>query len=362
MSNTGKKKGEKKRVAFQIFSHYNLVVRYFVENALDAEYVKQPEMTRRTLDAGAKYSPDQVCSPFKLGLGSMIDALDAGANTIIMTFGICRLGYYGELQEQILRDLGYDFDFINLAEYSTGNMKDFLIALRRINPKVKLPRILKVAGEALRMMTVLDTAEEYYYENCGFEVEKGSMKKAWDDLLVSMSRVNSLHEINQVARESRRRFMEIEIDKPEHPIRIGVVGEYFTAVDGFSNLFLEQKLADMGVEVNRWMNVTNRNLKYKGKKFEKEIYDYCKYEMGPTSTANIWCAKYYATHGYDGIIHIKSAGCTPEIDIMPVLQNISKDYKIPILYLSYDTQNSDTGLDTRLEAFYDMLYLRKEAS
>lgn len=53
------------------------------------------------------------------------------------------------------------------------------------------------------------------------------------------------------------------------------------------------------------------------------------YEMGPTSTANIWCAKNYAVNGFDGIIHVKSAGCTPEIDVMPILQNISADYKIP---------------------------------
>lgn len=45
---------------------------------------------------------------------------------------------------------------------------------------------------------------------------------------------------------------------------------------------------------------------------------------------------------------------------MPVLQNISSDYKIPVLYLSYDSQTSDTGLDTRLEAFYDMIYMRKK--
>ena len=43
-----------------------------------------------------------------------------------------------------------------------------------------------------------------------------------------------------------------------------------------------------------------------------------------------------------------------------MLQNISKDYHIPVLYLSYDMQESDTGLDTRLEAFYDMLERKKK--
>ena len=45
---------------------------------------------------------------------------------------------------------------------------------------------------------------------------------------------------------------------------------------------------------------------------------------------------------------------------MPVLQRISEDTSMPILYLSYDTQTSDTGLETRLEAFYDMLAMKKE--
>lgn len=45
---------------------------------------------------------------------------------------------------------------------------------------------------------------------------------------------------------------------------------------------------------------------------------------------------------------------------MPSLQNISNDYKIPILHFSFDSQTSETGIKTRLEAFYDMLIQRKE--
>jgi benzoyl-CoA reductase/2-hydroxyglutaryl-CoA dehydratase subunit BcrC/BadD/HgdB len=82
--------------------------------------------------------------------------------------------------------------------------------------------------------------------------------------------------------------------------------------------------------------------------------------MGPTSTANIWYAKECAENGYDGLVHVKSAGCTPEIDIMPVLQRIGADFKIPILYLIYDSQDGDAGLQTRIEAFYDMIEMRKK--
>lgn len=351
----------KKKVAFPIFSHYNLCIKYFVEKALDAEYIMQPPMTNRTLDIGSRYSPDSVCTPFKSTLGSMIDALEAGADTLTMTLGACRLGYYGELQEKILHELGYTFDFINLSEYSTGNPKDYLKALRRINPKSSVARMTRVAGETLKMMSYLDEIESEYYRNCGFECHHGDYKKAWKKFLVFMETADTLHDIESAYKIVKKEFADIPVNKPDIPLRVGIIGEYFTAVDAFSNLNLEQKLADMGVEVHRWMSVTNRNLRYHGKNLSVEIKDYCTYEMGPTSTANIWCAKHYASLGFDGIIHAKSAGCTPEIDIMPILQNISSDYKVPILYLTYDSQTSDTGLDTRLEAFYDMIQMRKKA-
>lgn len=351
---------EKKNVAFPLFSHYNLCIKYFVEQALDAEYIMQPPMTNRTMEIGSRYSPDSVCTPFKTSLGSMVDALEAGADTLVMTLGLCRLGYYGELQEKILRELGYEFDFINLSEYSTGNPKDYLKALRKIGPKSSIAKMTRVGAETLKMLSCLDDIEAAYYKNCGFELHHGDFKKAWKQFLTSMEMAKSLHDIDTAYKTAKKDFAAIPINKPEHPVKVGIIGEYYTAVDAFSNLNLEQKLADMGVEVHRWMSVTNRNLHYHGKNLSVEIQDYCKYEMGPTSTANIWCAKYYATHEFDGIIHAKSAGCTPEIDIMPVLQNISSDYRIPILYLSYDSQTSDTGLDTRLEAFYDMIQMRKK--
>mgnify|MGYP002627191299 CR=1 FL=1 len=84
--------------------------------------------------------------------------------------------------------------------------------------------------------------------------------------------------------------------------------------------------------------------------------------MGANSTTDLWQAQTFAQKGFDGIIHIKSANCTPEIDIMPVLQNISADYHIPVLYLTYDSQTSDVGLMTRLEAFYDMIDMRKRVA
>ncbi|MGM9577957.1 MAG: hypothetical protein ACI3VS_01110 [Evtepia sp.] len=349
-----------KRVAFPRYAEYNCALKYFVEQGLDATYILQPALTRRTEELGAKYSPDFVCTPFKTVLGSMIEALEAGADTIFMTHGLCRLGYFGELQEQILRDLGYTFDFVNLSEYSTGKKRDWLRAIKRVNPKPNLGKLTLRAWDTIKMAQYLDQVTDFYYQNCGFDATGGQYKQIYQQFISGMYTAASKQDIQVVYQRAMDRFQRVPLDKPARPLRVGVVGELYTVMDPFSNLELEQKLADMGVEIHRWMSITNRLIHYPGENnLNPEIRDLCTYEMGPTSTANIWCAKKYAQQGFDGLIHIKSANCTPEIDIMPVLQNISSDYKIPLLCLTYDSQTSDVGLMTRLEAFYDMIDAKK---
>ena len=73
-----------------------------------------PPPSKRTLELGTKYSPETACLPFKMNIGNYIEALEAGADTILTCGGAgpCRLGYYAEIQRAILADLGYDFRFI----------------------------------------------------------------------------------------------------------------------------------------------------------------------------------------------------------------------------------------------------------
>ncbi len=350
-----------RKISFPRYAEYNCALKYIAEQALGVKYVMPPALTKRTMELGTKHSPDFVCTPFKTVLGSMIEALEAGADTLLMTHGLCRLGYYGELSEQILKDLGYQFEFINLSEYDMSKKKEYLRIVRRLNPKVNPAQFLGEFMEGLRMVEYLDEITGEYYRNCGFDATGGKYRQAYQNFLTAMYTARSRTDVEEGYRTAKTALSAIPLDKPQRPLRVGVVGEFYTVMDAFSNLELEQRLADMGVEIHRWMNVTNQFLRYNGQKnMRVKIRDLCAYEMGPTATANIWWARECAERGFDGLVHIKSAGCTPEIDVMPVLQNISADYKIPVLYLTYDVQTSDVGLMTRLEAFYDMIEMRKK--
>ncbi len=350
-----------RKVALPRYGEYNCALKYIVEQGFEAQCVLPPPLTRRTEELGAGNSPDLVCTPFKTTLGSMIEALEAGADTIIMVHGACRLNYFGELQEQILRDMGFDFEFINLSLYNTGKKRDILRALRVINPHRSMVKAGRALYEAAQMVQHLDDTTSFYYQNCGFD-PSGTYPKIYRRFISDMYAARSLGDIREGFRAASHAFADVTLRKPPDPIRIGIIGDYFTVMDPFSNLEIEQKLADMGVEVHRLMNITNDMLRNSEKNKQIKIRSFSEYSMGASSTTDIWQAQYFAERGFDGLIQVKSAFCMPETDIMPVLSNLSEEYSIPVLYLTYDSQTSDVGLMTRLEAFYDMVEMRKKVT
>lgn len=349
------------QVAVFRYAYYAPLFKYFVEQVLDCEYVPLGKPTKHTMELGIRSSNDYVCTPFKHMMGDWIEALERGANLLVQVGGPCRLGFYGEMQERILRDMGYEFTMLN---FSHGIEQGYLgwgkEVLKAVNPDINIPFGVRQLLACAKMMDGLDTARAFYMENAAFEAEAGAFKRTWEAFLDDLNTCTSARQIDETCARVMRKLRAIPISKPDDCVRIGIVGEFYTAIDGNSNLDLEEKLIGLGAELHRDLNFSNRYLHYNEKSLRRGVSEYVEYDMGPTSTLTLNAAKKYAVQGFDGIVHAKCAGCTPEIDCMPVLRRISDDYDIPILYLTYDTETSDTGLMTRLEAFYDMLAMRKK--
>lgn len=349
------------RVTFPQFGNYCVPLEVLFTAGLGVSYVTPPPITRRTLEIGSRYSPDYVCAPFKYNLGNYIEAIEAGANLLVQTGGVCRLGYYGELHEQILADLGYNAKFVNMARAQYDKPLTFYNEFKSVNPDMSLKKIAAVLPLVLKMVRYIDEAEDYIRHNVGFEKDNGSLERMHKKYLDSLRQVKSKKELQRMHKKYMAELRQVPLERPEKPLRVGIVGEYYTIMEPFSNHYMEKALADMGIAVTRWMNLSNSLFVKDQKLIKDHIRDYAEYNMGATAMNTIDQALRFGREGYDGIIHVKSFGCTPEMDAMPVLQNISSDFKIPILYFSFDSQTSETGIQTRLEAFYDMIMMRKEA-
>lgn len=350
-------------ISFPHMGNYHLIIKCFMEKVSDGEVMTAPPITKRTIELGSKHSPDFVCVPFKYNLGNYIEALDNGANTLIQAGGGCRFGFYGEVQEQILRDLGYQFNFFNLLDTENVNPKHYYKEFKKLNPNLKFTTFLDTFRIAYEQVLALDKIEKFIRKNIGFELENGSFEKLEKEFQRKLLEVKSPNEVKTLYLEYKELFKNIPTNKPDNPLRVGIVGELYVLMEPFSNYFLEKELAKKGIEVTRFITVSYLlfDKEHGNKKKIIALGDpYIKFDLGADGTDSVARTHQLAKEKFDGIIHIKPFGCIPEVNSMVPLQRISRDFNIPIIYFSFDSQTSETGVKTRLEAFHDMLLMRKE--
>lgn len=349
------------KVSFPLMGDYNIPAEFLLNHILNTRIIKPKPITNKTIEIGTKYSPEFVCTPFKYTLGTMIESIEKGADTLIQMGGGCRYGYYAELQEKILKDLGYDIKLINLVTKGKASLKKIKKELKKINPKLKTIKLLYYGFIALKMVKYMDHVDEYIRHNIGFEIEKGSFEDLKFKMLNDFKKVNSYKQLRKKYRFYQNEFLKIKVHKPDKVLKVGIIGELYTIMEPFSNYFLEKQLAKNHIEIKRFTNVHYLLIekKYKIKRYLKDTKKYIKYKMGADASDNIVRTKYLCENNYDGIIHIKSSFCTPEIGAMPIINKIAEEYNIPVLFFTFDSNTSETGIKTRLEAFYDMLEMRK---
>ena len=344
---------------FPQWGNYSHAFKFLIERGFGVKYMTPPPITRRTLELGSRHSPDYVCVPFKYCLGCYLEALEQGANCLMQIFGACRLNYYGELAEQILRDLGYQFEFMNMAEIKWTSPRSIVEHMRKINPNVSIAKVVAALPTMVKMIKLIDQFDDFLRHNIGFEVNEGDFENLAKEFYASLYNIQSGKQLKRIKKDYLHRLKKIPVNKPAKTLKVGMVGDYYTVQEPFSNYYMEKELAAMGMEVYRDMNLTNTLIHNQWKKRHRYAKKYAKFNPGATATFTIAEALSYVKQGMDGVIQVKSFGCTPEVDAMPILQNISNDYRIPILNFSFDSQTSETGIKTRLEAFYDMVIARK---
>lgn len=341
--------------------NYFVPVKYLFEHILSCKIIDAPFISNKTIELGTKYSPDFVCTPFKYTLGTFIECLDMGANVLIQAGGGCRYGYYSELQEKILKDLGYDFEYYNLVSAGKNDVKYIVKCMKKINPEFKKIKSLYYLMIVKQMVKYMDKIDHYIRANIGFEKESGSFEKLKNEMLISFSKARGLINLRRLYKKYFKLFRKIKISKPKKCLKVGIIGELYTIMEPFSNYYLEKLLASYNIEIKRFTNVYYLVFEKsrKIKKYLKYASEYIKYRMGADAADNVARTKYLCENKYDGIIHIKSAFCTPEIGAMPIINKVCSDYDVPVIFFSFDSNTSEVGIKTRLEAFYDMIEMRK---
>lgn len=353
---------KKEIISFPHLASYSTPIAYLLKKLTPHEVMAPPQITKKTLEIGSKYAPDSVCIPFKYNLGNYIEALDNGATILIQAGGGCRYGNYAEVQEKILKDLGYDFKFYSLVDTDRFKASYMFKVFRQLNPKLSFFRFVRYSLLTLLMVIFMDELDKIIRKNIGFEKEKGTFKRVREEMLKELEETRGYIHLFKIYKKYKNKFKKIEIQKNSNCLKIGIIGELYTAMEPFSTFFLEEELARNNIEIKRFTNATYL-LFVKGlvaKRYLKKVKKYCHYKIGADGMDNVYRSLYLIDNGYDGIIHTKPFGCTPEITAIPIIDKICKEHSMPIIYFSFDQETSEVGVKTRLEAFYDMLQAKKE--
>lgn len=335
---------------------------------LGVDMMPPPRPNINTLNLGVRYSPEYACIPFKLNLGNMIEALEKGADAILMPggYGPCRFGYYGIIQEQILRDLGYRFSMGRTD--NPDSLSDMVKTIKEIGGLSNKWNAYKVFYLILMRMSALDRVMRFYHYYKPREKKIGETDDAMKEAVGVIDSSLTFSSLFKAELKVRGIFKKVTVRSGLSPIRIGILGEIFMVIEPFANMNIEKKLGEMGVEVMRgvwlsdWLNDRFRFKPFRRNQHKLSIrlaYPYLRYPSGGESIESVGKAILFHKKGINGVIHLMPFTCMPELVASTILEKVRKDMNFPIISLVFDEQMSETNLLTRLEAFVDLIKRKK---
>lgn len=350
-------------ISFPHIGSYYIPIKYIIKKITKCDIFIPPLNNQETIRIGSTYSPNDICMPFKYNLGNYIYALNHGANILIQAGGGCRYGYYAELQEKILEDLGYNFQFINLIKNNHISLISLYKMAKNLNNKLNIISYTYYLIQGIIMIICMDKLDKYQREHQALAVNQEQFNVVNKKIKILYSKENlSIYKIIKYYFKYKKKYKSIPLKEENDNIKILLIGELYSLMDSAASNNLENKLLEEGIIVYRYTNLTYLLIKKKLSQHNVLLKSkkYLKYKLGADGAESIAHAVEHAKKGIDGIIHIKSYSCVPELNAMPILNKISEDYKIPILYLSFDGENNISNIDTKLEAFYEMLKSKRK--
>ena len=219
---------------------------------LDVDFIAPPMTNQVTLSLGVKHSPEGLCIPFKLTLGNLIEVAGLGADTLLMPGGngICRLGYYAKTQEQILRDLGYDIEIVQMG-VSEQKFFGLLKIIKRLSGNAPWTEIISAFRFGMKKLNTLDNIERLVQKVRAVELQKGTANQLYTQAIKAIDEADDYKTLERVETEYTNQLDRVVRNPQAKPLVVGIVGEFYVLLEPFSNFDIEIELGKLGVEVRR---------------------------------------------------------------------------------------------------------------
>jgi len=358
------------KVTFPHMGNAHIPIKALLQG-LKLDVIPPPPITKKTLELGVKYSPEFACMPLKINIGNFIEAIENGADTIVMAggWGPCRFGLYAQVERDILSDLGYDFQMV-ILEAPDSKLSELLKQVKSLGKNVSLWESLKVIKFAWYKLNAVERLERKL-EYCLPRVsDKDRAEKIYEEGLLDIDRADNKTEVDYLTGLAVQKLEEL----PQHRgdiIEIGLVGEIYTILEPSANYNICRYLGRLNAKVTRsiytseWVNdhlLGGFIRKSNHKHIVGCARPYLNYWVGGHGLETVGSTVDFARKKYDGIIQIGPLTCMPEIVAQSILPRVSEREGIPCMTLWFDEHSGTAGIYTRLEAFVDMLRRQKLVS
>lgn len=345
----------KPRVTFANWGNYTVAFEALFKS-LGIEVLPPEKTNPKAVLEGAKLSPEMFCFPFKVNIGNYLSAIKKGANTIFMVTasgGSCRLRYYAATQEKILKELGQEINFIIFDQ----GLKDVYLKVKKFSGK-SFWEILRAAKLCLRILFFIEKLEKKAAFLRPREVKKGEADLVFTEGIKKLEQVTNEKDFEEAKKQILEEFSKIKFEEKLNLPRVGLIGEIYTVCDPQVNFEIEKKLGKEGIEVHREITLSyhlSKKFLFTDLRIQRKIKSYLSSTVGGHGRDAIYEMLKYTKEGFDGVVQLLPAMCMPETTVRPILEKIHQDTGVPFLSLSFDEEVAEAGIDTRLEAFIDVV-------
>jgi predicted CoA-substrate-specific enzyme activase len=361
-------------------------------NKVDAR--QMPMSDEESIAWGRKYTSGKECYPCIITTGDFLRQIhspgfdpDRSAFFMPTAFGPCRFGQYNKFQRMMLDDLGLEDVPMILLDQD----KDYQGDVKNLGTDF---RKLAWAG-----IVFVDCLQKILRETRPYEVNKGECDQLYEKYLRRCEQViEAKGDLATLAREARREFQAVKVDRSRVRPKIGLVGEVFVRCNQFTNHFMVRKIEQLGGEAilppfEEWVNyigwsrITDAKIErqYKRLLIEK-ITDFIQrrekykilnefkgaiekfFDEAPSDHVIDLARPYldpairgepilsmgrcveYVEAGCDGVANLYPFNCMPGTIVNGLLAKFTKDFDMPVLKVAYDGLQQSTEL-VRIEAF-----------
>jgi len=292
---------------------------------LGFEVVTSDDTSKTILDVGVKESVSEICVPMKVFTGHFLNLLYKNVDYIYvprfvsLSKGIFMCpkfmglpdmikGLFDNVDEKILTHniISKDLDISNFNNYKSFINKFGI-------KKIDLKRALKSAQQEWIMFRKLN---------------------------------QSGYNLNELL--SERQPQKINSD-----ITIGLIGYVYNVYDKFINMDILNIFRKMNINVVTFDMIDEKLIRNRISKFKKHMFwEFTNILLGTAY-------EFMDRNDIDGIIHITAFGCGPDSILEPFLTIDSEMHKKPFMTLRIDEQTGESHIVTRVEAFSDLIRLKK---